>query len=543
MTVWKPIAGTIAATAIVITTGTAVSQSQRGEQADILITGGEVYSGALEPARIADVAIKGDKILFIGDASKSGITAIRRIDAKGHMVVPGFIDAHVHATEEIESADPKERLLLRQLTQGVTTNIIGVDGGGVPEVAAFSSAAEKAGVGGNFAAYVGFGEIRKRVIGADARDPNAAELARMRQLAASAMCEGALGLSSGLFYAPQSFAKTEEVIAVATEAGKAGGLYDTHQRDEGNTSIGVTASTQEAIRIARESGAKLNLGHFKVSSGALPDGRSMAALVRMVEEARAKGQQITADQYPWNASNTGLVAIGIPRWAQDGGREAMLKRFADPALLPRILKEATEFYKQRGGPQNILINNAPGQTELVGRRVSEIAADWKVTPAEATVRILQGGSPSVAVFAITEPDIRHLMRQPWTMFSSDGSLRGHPRGHASYPRLYTNYVLEGKVITPVEFVHKSTGLVADTLGLAGRGYIRPGSFADVAVIDPKTFRPHATFMKPAVLSTGVQHVVVNGQLVLDGGQPTGKLPGRGLLRQPPAKACPAKSGG
>jgi len=510
---------------------------QQGAQVDILITGGEVYSGALEQPRVADVGIVGDKVTFVGDARAAGVTGRRQIDAKGKMVVPGFIDAHVHATDEIASKDPEERVLLRQLTQGVTTNIIGVDGAGEPEITAFARAAEAAGVGGNFAAYVGFGAIRKRVLGDDARAPTAAELAKMKALAAQGMCEGALGLSSGLFYAPQSFAKTEEVIAVAEESGKRGGLYDTHQRDEGNTSIGVVASTREQIRIARESGAKLHLGHFKVSSGALPDGRSMAALIKIVEEARSAGQEITADQYPWNASNTGLVAMAIPRWAQDGGREALLRRFDTPADLARILKESTAFFAERGGAQNILINSAAEQPELVGRRVSEIAADWGVTPAEATVRILKRSNASVAIFAITEPDIRALMRQPWTMFSSDGGPRGHPRGHASYPRLYTKYVVGEQVITRVEFVHKASALVADTLGLKGRGYIRPGGFADVVVIDPATFQPHATFVEPTLLSTGVDKAIVNGEVVLDGGKPTGARPGRALLRTPPPGSC------
>lgn len=524
-----------AAVAAIAAADVAGSQDQSGaKRVDYLIAGGQVYSGALEPARVADVGIRGDRIVFIGNAARAGVTAARRIVATGQMVVPGFIDAHVHATEEIESTNPDERALLRQLTQGVTTNVIGVDGAGTPDLTAFARAAEKAGVGGNFAAYVGFGAIRQRVLGESARAPTAGELARMKGMAEAAMCQGAIGISSGLFYAPQSFSKTEEVIEVARAA--AGGIYDTHQRDEGTTSIGVTASVEEAMRIARESGTKLHIGHFKVSSGAHPDGRAMAALIKLIEAARARGETITADQYPWTASNTGLVAMAIPRWAQDGGREAMLKRFADPVQRARILTESRTFFAERGGAQNILINGAQGQPQLVGRRVSEIAADWNVEPAEAAMRILTRGSAGVAIFAIMEADIRALMKRPWTMFSSDGGPHGHPRGHASYPRLYENYVLKG-VITPVEFVHKSSGLVADTLGLTGRGYLRRGAFADVAVIDPKAFRQRATFVQPTLLSTGVRYVFVNGQLALEGGRATGMKPGRALLRTPQAGAC------
>lgn len=501
---------------------------------DLLIRGGEVYLGDLSAPTVADVGIRGDKIVFVGDAQKAGLTFAKVLEARGKMVAPGFIDAHTHAAGELASHDPGVRLLLRQLTQGVTTSIIGVDGAGDPEVADIISKANAAGVGNNFAAYVGFGAIRERVLQNDARAPTPAELEVMKGLARKGMCEGALGLSSGLFYPPQSFATTEEVIAVAREAGMRGGLYDTHQRDEGTTSIGVVASTEEQIRIGRESGAPLHLAHFKVSSGAKPDGQSMAELVKLVEAARAAGQNVTSDQYPWSASNTGLSALAIARWAQDGGRPAMLKRFDDPVDLARIKAQALEFYKARGGAQNVLINGAPGQPELVGKRISEIAQAWGVDEAEATIRILRKGSASVATFAIAEPDIRLLMTQPWNMFSTDGSPTGHPRGHASYPRLFTKYVIAEKVITPTAFVHKSTGLVADTLGLTGRGYLKPGFFADVVVIDPKTYQPKADYVNPTRLSTGVDVAIVNGQIELEAGVPTGVLAGRGLIRPKPA---------
>ncbi|PZQ64334.1 MAG: amidohydrolase [Phenylobacterium zucineum] len=512
-----------------------ISPAQGADQtADLLIRGGEVHVGDLSAPRIADVVIKDDRIVFVGDATKAGIKAARVIEAAGRMVTPGFIDAHTHATEELISPDAKKRLLLRQLTQGVTTSVIGVDGAGDPELADYAAKAAASGIGNNFAAYVGFGAIRQRVLQNDARAPSPAELATMKSLARKGMCEGALGLSSGLFYPPQSFARTDEVIEVAKEAGRRGGLYDTHQRDEGTTSVGVVASTEEQIRIGRESGATLHLGHFKVSSGAKPDGQSMAELIRIVEAARAAGQAVTSDQYPWSASNTGLSALVIARWAQDGGREAMLKRFDDPADAAKIKAQALEFLKERGGAQNVLINNASGQPELVGKRLSEIAAAWGVDPAEAAMRILRKGGVSVATFAITEPDIKLLMRQPWNMFSTDGSPTGHPRGHASYPRLYTKYVVDEKVISPTEFVHKSTGLVADTLRLKERGYLRPGYYADVVVIDPKTYRPRADYVNPTLLSTGVEAAVVNGKVELEKGVPTGVMAGRALLRTTPA---------
>lgn len=507
------------------------------KSADVLIRGGLVYTGDLSPPRIADVVVKDDRILFVGDAAKAGFKAAHVIEAQGRMVAPGFIDAHTHASEELISPDAQKRLLLRQLTQGVTTSFIGVDGAGDPELADYAAKAKTAGIGNNFAAYVGFGAIRQRVLANDARAPTPAELEAMKALARKGMCEGALGLSSGLFYPPQSFASTAEVIEVAREAGQRGGVYDTHQRDEGTTSVGVVASTEEQIRIGRESGATLHLAHFKVSSGAKPDGQSMAELIKIVEAARAAGQKVTSDQYPWSASNTSLSALVIPRWAQDGGRPAMLKRFDNPADAAKIRTQALEFLKDRGGAQNVLINNAAGQPELVGKRLSEVAEAWGVDPGEAAIRILRKGGVSVATFAITEPDIRALMRQPWNMFSTDGSPTGHPRGHASYPRLYTKYVVGEKVISPEEFVHKSTGLVADTFGLEGRGYLRPGYYADVVVIDPKTYAPRADYVRPTLLSTGVQAALVNGKVELENGAPTGALAGRALLRASPPN-CP-----
>lgn len=535
---WR--AGLVAVAFAAMSSGSARTQdvsNSRGQSVDLLITGGLVYAGDLSPARIADIGITGDRIVFIGDAASAGLKGTAQIDARGLMVAPGFIDAHTHAEADLLSDDPNTRLVLRQLAQGVTTSIIGVDGSGAPEIQARAAKAVALGVGNNFASYVGFGAVRQRVLGDDARAPSTAELTTMKSLVRQAMCEGALGLSAGLFYAPQSFASTEEVIEVATEAGRHGGLYDTHQRDEGTTSIGVVASTREQIRIGKESGATLHLAHFKVSSGARPDGQSMKELIALVEAGRSAGQAITADQYPWTASSTGLVAMAIPRWAQDGGRAAMLKRFSDPAQRSKIRAESNRLFEMRGGPKNVLIHTAASQPELVGKTVEQIAAAWSADPAETAIRILTKGNVSVAIFSITEPDIKALMVQPWTMFSSDGANGGHPRGHASYPRFWANYVSGAKVITPVEFVHKSTGLVADTLGLAGRGYLKPGHFADVVMIDTRNYAPKATFEAPRLLSTGVVHVVVNGKVEMRDGKPTGARAGRGLSKQVDASKC------
>jgi N-acyl-D-amino-acid deacylase len=502
---------------------------------DLLVAGGTVYNGANVEPSVMDVGIIDDKIVFIGDASKAHIRSNKTLSAKGLMVVPGLIDAHTHTDEELSSPNSARRLVPRQVMQGVTTSVIGVDGDGTPDLRAEFAKMEQMGIGQNVAAYVGFGAIRERVLQRDARAPTPAELQTMKSLAAKGMCEGAIGLSSGLFYAPQSFASTEEVIAIAKEAGERGGVYDTHQRDEGSSSVGIVTSLKEAIRIGEESGAPLHVAHIKVTNSSRPDGEDMAEVIAMIEAARAKGQNVTADQYPWTAANTGLDAVAIPRWAQAGGFAAMIKRFDSPSDLAKIRADSglTPALAQK-----IMISEAPKQPELIGKRLSELVNQWGVDQIDAAIRVLKGGEAGVVVFVMTEPDIVEVMVKPWVMSSSDGGDGEHPRGYASYPRLWENYVIDQKVLTPEQFVHRSTGLEADTFGLKNRGYIKLGYFADIAVIDPEAYHARATYVEPMLLSTGVVDVIVNGGIELENGKPTGVLSGRALVKVPPAGTCP-----
>jgi len=502
---------------------------------DLLLSGGSVYSGEVAPPQIADVGVRGDRIVFIGDAKRAHIRAKRTLDAKGLVVAPGFIDAHVHAEPELDSPDPQMRQVTRQIMQGVTTSIIGVDGEGTPDIAQRLKAYEAAGVGQNVASYVGFGAVRRLVLGESARAPGAAEVEAMRMHVARAMCEGALGLSSGLFYAPQSFAASEEVIAVAKEAGRRGGLYDTHMRDEGDSSVGVAASLEEAIRIGRESGAPLHLAHIKVTNGTRGDGSAMQGLVDMIEAARAAGQPVTADQYAWTAANTGLDSAVIPRWAQDGGREAMLARFDNEADAARIRSESKISMPLA---ERVLVNNAPGQPAVVGKRLSELAKDWGVTPIEAAMRLLKVGEVGAALFVMTEADVRVAMVRPWVMSSSDGRSGGHPRAYASFPKLWAEYVVANKILTPEQFIHRSTALPADSFGLQDRGRIRVGAYADIVAFDAARFVPRATYVEPRLLADGVVHLMVNGQAELVDGKPTGVLAGRGLRKAPKVGTCP-----
>lgn len=509
------------------------------EAADVLIRGGTVYDGGSGEAVVADVVIAGDRIAYVGADAERHYAAERVIDAAGKVVAPGFIDPHTHPATYLRSDDPAERRNLPWLMQGATTVVVGVDGRSSLEQAEDGAELEARGIGTNLASYVGFGSVRHAVLGDDARAPDEAELARMRALVAKNMCEGAFGLSTGLFYAPQSFASTEEVVAVAREAALRGGLYDSHQRDESSYTIGLLESTREAIRIGREAGMPVHFGHIK-ALGVDVHGQAQA-VIDLIEAARAEGQRVTADQYPWLASGTGLEAALLPRWSVDGGREALLRRLDDPATREKIRGEMRENLRRRGGADSLLLTSS-GQ-DWTGKTVAEVAAGWSLEPIDAALRIIETGGPNgrpgsaLASFNMDEADVKLFMRQPWVMTSSDGS-NGHPRQYATFPEKYAKYVKREGVLSLAEFVHRSTGFTADTLGIELRGYLRPGYYADVVVFDPQGFVPKADYVNPRVLSEGVEQLFVNGVAAVRDGEPTDARAGRVLSHEPPPGSCP-----
>ena len=495
---------------------------------DLIVRGGTIYTGSDSPF-VGDVAVAGDRIVAVAPRVRQA--ARRVIDARGLVVAPGFIDPHAHIEGQLASANAAERLIPAFLMQGVTTAFIGNDGGGDPNVARVLGRAGRAPVGINHAAFVGFGEVRRAVIGEADRPPTVDELARMRRMVADGMCQGAIGFSTGLFYAPQSFASTAEVIALAAEAGTRGGVYDSHIRDESSYSIGLAAAIDEAIAIGREARLPVNISHIK-ALGVDVHGQA-PAIVERIEAARRAGQRVTADQYPWSASGTSLVAALVPRWAQDGGREALLRRLDDAAVAERLGSEMAENLRRRGGAASLLITE--GQQR--GRTLADVAVALRLDPVRAAMAVIRVRDPAVASFNQTEEDIAAFMRRPWVMTGSDAST-GHPRAYGSFARKYSEYVVRRRVLSLRAFIEQSTVLPADTFRLAGRGRLRAGAFADIVVFDPRAFAARATYEQPTLLAAGVRTVLVNGVPAVENGALTGAAAGRALAQTPAAGSCP-----
>jgi N-acyl-D-amino-acid deacylase len=498
------------------------------EPVDLLIRGGTVYTGTDAPFT-GDLAIAGDRIQAVGRRLPGA--AKRVIDARGMIVAPGFIDPHSHMGDDLASDDPRTRLIPAFLMQGVTTAFIGNDGGGDPDVGRVLGGAAVKPVGINYAAYVGFGAVRREVLGSANRPPSGDELKRMQALVAGAMCKGAMGLSTGLFYAPQSFAKTGEVVALAREAGRRGGIYDSHLRDESSYTVGLAAAVDEAISIGRGARIPVHISHIK-ALGVDVQGQA-PAIIAKVDAARRAGQAVTADQYPWSASGTSLAASLVPLYAHEGGRSRLLERLAAPVGSLELQADMVENLRRRGGPAALLITEGPHK----GRTLADIAKDHDGNAIAAAVAIIREGDPAVASFNQIEPDIKAFMRRPWVMTGSDAST-GHPRTFGSFARKYSKYVAGERVLTLRQFIERSSTLAADTFGLEGRGRLKAGAFADIVVFDPKRYAERATYARPALTAVGVSTVLVNGILAVDKGVLTGRAAGRALPHRPAPGTCP-----
>jgi N-acyl-D-aspartate/D-glutamate deacylase len=493
----------------------------------ILIKGGLVYDGSLNKPVKCDVLIIGDRIAFVGDCT--GKTADRVIDASGYIVTPGFIDPHSHSDGDFL----KERKSNENYLQmGVTTVLCGQCGSGSwPMTETFEKMRSQS-MGTNCGLFLGHSPLRRAVLGEDQmRDATKEEIEKMKQLAIEAMNLGAFGISTGLYYLPGTFTSTEELIEVISAISDYGGIYATHIRSEGTSGVGLDSAINEAIRIAREAQVQLNISHIKSSGGTKgSSGRIIAA----IETAQNEGLYITADQYPYLASSTALSSALLPKWAQVGGRKAYLRRFDHPGTLDMIKEGIKENISSRGGAGSIMIIKGPIK-EYIGRYLNSIAKEMKLPIEDAVVEILRQGAPSIANFNLSEKNVCNYMKQPWVMTCTDGSFGGHPRATGSYPHKIQHYVLNKKILTMEQMIHKSTGKVAQTYGIEGRGFIKEGYYADLLVFKPKEFRANSTYANASAYASGLRLQLVNGAITIENSKYNGTLAGKPLKMKNSAK--------
>jgi N-acyl-D-amino-acid deacylase len=492
------------------------------QQVDILIRGGSVIDGSGGPARVADVGITGDRITFVGSAATSRMTGAKTIDAKGLIVAPGFIDPHTHTAGDLSS--PQRHANLAYLMQGVTTVITNNDGVSPIDIGRQLDTWDKGGIGTNAAVYVGQGSVRQAVLGMSDKAPTSAQLDSMRRLIDRAMDQGAIGMSTGLYYAPGSYSTTEEVIELAKVAAAKGGRYDTHMRDESSYTIGLIGSVNETIRIGREAHMPVHISHIK-ALGTDVWGQS-DTVIALMKRARADGVEITASQYPYTASGSSVGASLLPRWAEADGPDSLRARFANPTVRARLVTEMTENLRRRGGAATLLMTSTRDST-ILGKRLDAIARERKTTPIEAAIQIILNGGSSVASFNMNEKDIEKFMVQDFITTDSDGS-DGHPRKYGTFPKLIREYVLTKHVLTMPQAIRRSSASSAKLLGIPERGSLTKGYFADVIVFDPATIADKSTYEQPTLLAVGMRYVFVNGVLTIDGGQYTGVTAGKTL---------------
>jgi N-acyl-D-amino-acid deacylase len=527
---------------------------------DLVITNGHIIDGTGSPWYSGDVGIRGGKIAAIGNLSDTQRT--RTIDVHGMVVAPGFIDM-LGQSELTILVDPR---LPSKIYQGVTTEITG-EGGSIaplndsiiqfdrrgfaqyhitPDWRTFQqyfARLEKQGMGINLASFVGATQVRRMVLGDDDKQPTPAQLDQMRELVRQAMREGAVGVSTSLEYAPAPYAKTEELIALASEASKFGGIYATHMRDESNA---ILPAIDEALRIGREGHLPVEIWHLKVA-GKANWGR-MPEVVAKINAARAGGMDVSGDTYAYTAWFNSLSAF-IPAWAHDGGDVMLIERLKDPAMRARIRKDmmtpSNEWdneWQEINGPQDILIGvvQNPKLLPLQGKRLAEVAKMQNKDPMDALFDLLidDNAATGVAVFGMSEPDIVLALQQPWVAFDNDssgtspegilGQEHPHPRAYGTFPRILRKYVREEKRLTLEDAIRKCSALPAQRMRLTDRGVLKAGMWADVVVFDPATVRDLATFENPNQLSEGMEYVLVNGVAVIDQGKQTGALPGKVL---------------
>ncbi len=503
------------------------------ERFDLLIAGGSVLDGTGRAAQRLDVGIRGDRIVALAP-SLARANAARVLDATGRTVSPGFIDLHAHLEPLLQYP-----LLESALRQGVTLAVGGPDGGSPLPLAPYLDSVRTATIGINVAYLVGHNEVRRAVMGMAARAPNATELARMQQLVATAMGQGAFGLSTGLLYLPGTYSNIEELIALAQVASDSGGIYTSHLRKEG---IGLLDGVAEALEIGRRAHIPVVLTHHK-AVGQQMWGKSTITLA-MVDSARKAGTDVMVDQYPYTATHTGIGVL-VPSWAMAGGDAEFRKRLAAPALKDSIMRGIIDnILNDRGGGDlaRVQFSRVEWDASLEGQTLKDWAARRKLAPTPengATLvleAMLKGGGTAI-YHVLDEQDVRRIMVAPFTMIASDGRISSpgdghpHPRAYGTFPRVLGEYVRNQQQLPLETAIHKMTQMPAIRLGLTDRGVLKVGNVADVVVFDAATVKDMSTFAAPHQYPVGIEMVVVNGVVAGSGGKATGVRAGRVVMRK------------
>jgi N-acyl-D-amino-acid deacylase len=515
-----------------------VAAQQAEPTYDVVIRNGRVLDGAGNPWILADVAIKNGRFARIGKVLERGR---QEIDATGRYVSPGWIDV----MDQSGRALMQNGLAENKLMMGVTTGIGGEGGTPVPadKIPEYFANLEKTGISINFGTYFSETQARVAVLGQDSRAPTPEELQRMKTIMETAMKAGVMGMTTALIYPPSSYASTNELIEVAKVAGQYGGIYASHIRGEGKEMV---QSIEEAITIGEKGGLPVEVFHLKAAFQ--PGwGRLMRQAGRKIDEARARGVDVAADMYLYTAGGTGLEAV-IPSWAFEGGFPKLLERLKDPATRARLKREIVtgspgwwNIIEAAGGWDGIVLANAQNKdhAHFQGKSMTQIAKEWKKTPADAAFDLVAAGNGRVTAIyhMMSEQDVITALKFPWTSIGSDaGALvsaanpdtlgLGHPRGFGNFPRLIARYVREKPVLTLEQAIRKMTSWPATRMRLNSRGVIKEGCWADVVIFDYNTIQDRATYEQPFVYPVGIDYVLVNGQVVIDHGKHTGARPGQ-----------------
>ncbi|HET7746658.1 MAG TPA: D-aminoacylase, partial [Vicinamibacteria bacterium] len=501
---------------------------------DLLLRGGRVIDGSGNPWYAADVGVRDGRVAAVGPLDPA--RAARVIDVSGLVVAPGFVDVHAHVEGSVRARGTADNFV----ADGVTALVTGNCGGSDTDLPALFTELEQKGISLNLATLIGHNSVRRAVMGAEERDPTAEDLARMEAIVDRAMKDGAVGLSTGLIYVPGTYAKTDEIVALARVAARHGGLYASHIRNEGDR---VFEAIDEAIGIGRAASLPVEISHFKISNKRLW-GRSEETLAR-VDRARREGIDVTVDQYPYTASSTNLGTL-LPSWALAGGTEEMKKRLADPPTRRKVVEAMKRRAREskRKKYDYAVVARCEWDPSREGKSINQLSRERGrkgklADDIETVLDMMAKGGAGMVYHSMHEEDVERILRHPYSMVASDAGIpepgvgAPHPRGYGTNARVLGRYVRDRRAVRLEEAIRKMTSLPAQRFGLLDRGLVRPGMWADLVAFDPATVRDTATFEKPHAYAEGFRYVIVNGAVVIDGGRHTGARPGK-VLKGPGA---------